>query len=108
MKSRSVTRSVPRIYHRDLPTDRAQNRQFAAAGTEFPRLDGVLHNAGILGVVAPLTEQPGTVMAGCNAGGMLMGPLYWHRHCYRSCWKSPQRFAGIHIIKVSAARGRAG
>ncbi len=30
----------------------------AASASITPYLDGVLHNAGILGVVAPISEQP--------------------------------------------------
>ncbi|HID7483536.1 TPA: YciK family oxidoreductase [Morganella morganii] len=53
-------KTTPRIFHQDLLTlTEAQSREFAAMlAQEIPRLDGVLHNAGILGVVAPFTEQP--------------------------------------------------
>lgn len=51
---------TPRVYCHDLLTLTAEQcRDFAAVlAHAVPYLDGVLHNAGILGVVAPMTEQP--------------------------------------------------
>ncbi|MCP9266895.1 YciK family oxidoreductase [Xenorhabdus bovienii] len=48
------------IYTMDLLTVTAEECQaFADELTQhYPRLDGVLHNAGLLGVVAPVIEQP--------------------------------------------------
>ncbi|MDR0218712.1 MAG: YciK family oxidoreductase [Enterobacteriaceae bacterium] len=48
------------IYTMDLLTVTAEAcRNFANQLTQqYPRLDGVLHNAGLLGVVAPITDQP--------------------------------------------------
>ncbi|MCC8378684.1 YciK family oxidoreductase [Xenorhabdus sp. PB30.3] len=48
------------IYTMDLLTVTANECQTFAdeLARHYPRLDGVLHNAGLLGVVAPITEQP--------------------------------------------------
>ncbi|MDX7987211.1 YciK family oxidoreductase [Xenorhabdus sp. 12] len=48
------------IYTMDLLTVTAEECQTFATelAQRYPRLDGVLHNAGLLGVVAPVIEQP--------------------------------------------------
>ncbi|UNH41106.1 YciK family oxidoreductase [Moellerella wisconsensis] len=52
--------STPLIYTLDLLTATDEQCQAFAAdlAQQVPCLDGVLHNAGLLGVVAPISEQP--------------------------------------------------
>lgn len=73
----------PQWFILDLLTCTSENCQQLAQriAVNYPRLDGVLHNAGLLGDVCPMSEQnPQVWRTSCRS--TLMPPLCSPRHCF--------------------------
>lgn len=73
----------PQWFILDLLTCTSEDCQQLAQriAVNYPRLDGVLHNAGLLGDVCPMSEQdPQVWQTSCRS--TLMPPLCSHRHCF--------------------------
>lgn len=89
----------PQWFILDLLTCTSEDCQQLAQriAVNYPRLDGVLHNAGLLGDVCPMSEQiRRSGRTSCRS--TLMPPLCSPRHCFLY-YSNRTRFTGLYFIK---------